>query len=450
MRRVGGSPTRCRITDDLAFAPTAAFVDRRFLMLKHYLSLPSSIYVLCIGTFVNRAGTFVLSFMMLYLVDELHVDVPFATKAMGAAGVGSLLAGLIGGHLADKFGRRPVMIGALVGGAAIAASFNFLAGKWEFLFALFAFNLITDMYRPAAMAMIADTVEPARRPHAFALMYVAVNLGFAVAPIVGGWLAEKSFHWLFWGDAGTTLLYAGLIFVMIRETLPPRSANSGASGESQTLDQVGDNSASQSGRLIDAIRHIVSDAAFVRFALGIFLVSVVFMQSWSTLPLYISDKGFSKLEFGRIIAVNGMLIVLVQLPLSLMIVRFPRVPVLVISALLTGTGFGMNHFAVTGIHFVLTVILWTLGEIIQAPLMPAIVGELAPVHMRARYMGVINMAFALANALGAPIGGEVFARLGPQYVWGGSVVIGILAAACFVSIRKQLARSHLHQQKPAL
>lgn len=431
-------------------------------MWKSFLQLPGSIYILCLGTFINRAGTFLLVFMTLYLESRLNLGVQKATIAMGIAAFGSLLAGLIGGHLADRFGRRPVMLTALVGGAVVMLLFGYLSSAPLIMAALFLFTLISDMYRPAVMAMIADLVEPERRPQAFAIMYVAINLGFAVAPLIGGRLVELSYMWLFRLDALTTLAYAFIIFVAIRETLPSKVKRRARGGEGFLKDgsappangldaksdtagsatAVADHPPHQQVALFQAMKYIASDFTFMRFATGLLLVSIVFMQSQSTLPLYMKSLGFSEKDFGDVVFVNGLLIVLLQLPLTMFLARFPRALLLMTAAVFVGVGFGAVEWSVTKWHFRATVVVWTIGEIMQAPLLSAIVGDLAPVHLRARYMGVLTMCFSMAGVLGQPIGGFVFSQYGPTYVWLGGVVVAAMAAVMFASIGKELSRRH--------
>ncbi len=182
-------------------------------MLKQYLTLPRAIHILCVGAFINRAGAFLAPFLTLYLQKKLDLGTEFATQAMGIYGVGAMAAFAVGGHLADRLGRRTVMLISLLGSGSILMVFGRLSSPWAILAALLLFALVAEMYRPAASAMIADLVAPDRRPEAFGLMYVSINLGFAVAASVGGVLARYSFRLLFWGDALTAFVYAGIIFL---------------------------------------------------------------------------------------------------------------------------------------------------------------------------------------------------------------------------------------------
>jgi MFS family permease len=202
-------------------------------MFKPYLELPRSIYILCAGTLINRAGTFLVSFLTFYLKKSLGFNAAFATWTMGVFGLGSIVAALVGGHLADRIGRRTVMVSSLLGASSILLFFGRLTSPAAIVVAVFFFALVSDMYRPAASAMIADLVEPSRRPTAFGLMYVTINLGMAISPVVGGLIAEHSYQWLFYGDALTSSAYAIILFFAIRETLAKRSLHSAPTADSQ-------------------------------------------------------------------------------------------------------------------------------------------------------------------------------------------------------------------------
>lgn len=395
--------------------------------MKSYLGLPRAVYVLCVGTFVNRTGTFLLPFLTLYLVGELHLGVKFATIGMGAYGAGSIVGALVGGHLADRIGRRAVMLVSLLGGAAVLRFFGSVTSPPGILAAVVAFTVLGEMYRPAASAMIADLVEPERRPEAYGLMYVAINLGWAVGAVLGGMLATIWFTWLFWADALTAALYALIIIFLIGETLK------------RPAEDAGGPQAAAAPPRFEALRHILADRTYLVFCGASLLCGLVFMQWLSTFPLELRERGLGPATYGRLISINGVMIVLFQLPVAALLGRFHRGTVMSLAAVVLGVGFGSTALATTVWHFALVTVIATCGELMQAPLMSSIVTDLAPARFRARYLGVLSMCFSSANMLGAPIGGAVLCTWGGPYLWGGCLVVGLAAALMYAGIHPQLA-----------
>ena len=403
-------------------------------MWKNYLNLPRPVYTLCLGSFINRAGTLVIIFLALYVQRELGLGVAVATWTLSAFGFGALIASLIGGHLADRIGRRTVMAIALFGGAGILLLFSSLRSPLAIVAAAFSFALLSEMYRPAASAMIADLVEPARRNHAFGLMYFSINLGFSVAPVVGGILATYSYRWLFWGDALTASIYGGLILVAIRETLPSRTKE----GTTVRAGREGNGVAPESIPISKAFARVLSDRAFMIFVGATFLTAMIFMQYLSTLPVYLMRYGIGEGTYGRLIAVNGIMIVALQLPLTAFFSRFHRGTIVALGAVVTGIGFGLTGVVTQTPLFALTIAFWTMGELLQAPFLPAVISDMAPKDLRGRYMGVFSTSFSGALMIGAPLGGFVLERFGAAYVWGGCCALGVLAEILFLTIHKQM------------
>ncbi len=397
-------------------------------MLKAYLGFPRAVYVLCLGTFINRAGTLLMPFLTLYLGSELGLGIGFATLAMGVYGAAAIVGALVGGHLADRIGRRAVMLISLLGGAAVLRFFGDFAQPAAILGALAVFSVLAEMYRPAAAAMIADLVEPGRRPHAYGLMYVAINLGFAVGAALGGFLAALWFVWLFWLDALTAAAYAAIILLLIAETRP--------SAKPAPCDPP---SGVEAPPRFEALRHILRDRVFIVFCAGSLLCGLVFMQFMSTFPLHLHNQGITTETYGLLISVNGAMIVVCQLPVAALISRFHRGTVVTLAAALLGVGFGATALAAVVWQFVVVVVICTCAEMMQAPLMSSIVTDLAPERFRARYLGVLSMCFSSANMIGAPMGGAVLVRFDSGYLWGGCLAGGLMAALLYWSIRRRLA-----------
>ena len=391
-------------------------------VLSEYVRLPRAVHVLCVGMLINRAGAFFTIFLTIYLSEELGFGVPFATFAMGVAGLGAMLGAICGGQLADQIGRRPVMLAAVFGSAVMLLVLSVISQRLPFLFAIFAFSFINDMYRPAGSAMIGDLVPADRSQHAFGLMFISINLGFAIAPTLGGMLADYSFRWLFWGDAITTASFGLMIVAFIRETKPQIEANQ------ERKPSVHQDTAT----VVQAIKYIASDTTFLLFCLATLLNALLMTQGFSTLPIAMLENGYTKAEFGRIIAINGVLIVCAQLPLTSLLSRFDRLTVIASGALLIAIGFGSNAFGSSLPFVVMAIIIWTAGEMFKAPFMQAVVLDLAPKQLRARYQGVFSMCFALSVVLGAPLGGQILNRYGSTVLWKCVFFVGVLSACLYL------------------
>ncbi len=441
-----------------------------------YLQLPRAVHILCVGSFINRAGAFVMLFLTIYVSEVLGLGKTFASYCIGAFGLGAVISSFVGGQLADQFGRRVTLLFALFGGATALILLSVITNGWLFMATMFCFALIVEMYRPATSAMISDLTTPTQRPHAFGLMYIAINLGFAVAPPIGGLLAERSFQWLFWGDAVTTATYGLVILLFISESRPRLQRNlisSAATGDSsgnpyepalaeiaaldasERASEVALNAASAASlettsdvSFRDAMKHIGRDGLFLTYCFCSLLSSIVFMQAFVTLPLFLTGMGFTKSQFGSMICVNGILIVLFQLPLTHFLQRYSRTRIVVAGEILLAVGFGLTAFANTAAFIVSTIAIWTIGEIFQAPYKSAIVAEMAPVELRARYMGVFNLSHSLSLMLGAPLGGRILDAFGPEVLWPGCAALLSLTTISYgLLLQRHGSRLLEHQQR---
>ena len=380
-------------------------------LIGPYWALPGTVKLLCFGSFINRAGSFVVLFLTIYVSQDLGYDKTFAVNCFGVFGVGSFLASLIGGYLADRIGRKPIMLLGLFGGSAALVSLSFVQNRYGFMLNIFAFALLLDMYRPAANAMISDVISDKQRPLAFGLLYIAFNLGFGVAAPIGGWLAEYSMQYLFWGDAITTSLFGLMILVFLPETIS-------STRESEAITDVRDTPVVHNtvGWKM-TWKQISTDTDFLLLTTATLLTSLIFFQGFSTLPLTLKEIGFSESEIGLLLSINGFLIVALQLPITAYLSRFERLAVIFAGEVLIGIGFGATALGSSAVWIGLTIGVWTIGEVLQAAFKQTLVVGFAPIAFRARYLGVFAMTHALGLMIGAPLGGQILERYGATVLW---------------------------------
>jgi MFS family permease len=375
--------------------------------------LPATFWWLWAGTLVNRAGAFVLPFLAFYLTDDLDLTPTFVGLVLGAFGLGSTVAALVGGVLSDRLGRRPVLLGSQLGTAATLVALGVTTASPAVLALVGLLGLTSNTSRPAFSAMTTDIVPPEDRVRAFSLNYWAINLGFAIAPVLGGVLASSGYLTLFLADAGTTLVFALMVFLRVPETRPEVVVADGA----------------QPGSMAD----VLHDRVFLTFVLLTFCFAVVFMQHLSTLPVQMGDDGLSPSEYGTIIALNGALIVLVTVPLTRWLQAYPRSRVLAVSSVFVGLGFGSTAWASSVPAYAATVAIWTVGEVIGAAVGPSVVADLAPTALRGRYQGVFGFAFATASLVAPLAGGAVYQHLGGTVLWVGAAVLSFGTGAAHLA-----------------
>jgi len=375
--------------------------------------LPRTFWFLWVGLLVNRMGGFVFPFLMLYLTAGRGLPVSQAGRIVALYGAGSFAAAMVGGRLADLIGRRRTMLFALFGGGTAMLALGLSQRPAAIAFWTFMVSLISDQYRPAVNATVADLVPPADRPRAFNLYYWAVNLGFSIASVLAGVMADVSYFWLFAGDAATTFACGLLMWRKVPETQPHRASGSGERAPP-----------AQPGDLLAPFR----DGVYAAFVLTSFVTYLLFFQSNLGMPVDMQAHGLSAKTFGAVIAVNGVMIVLLQPFASRITGGRPRSLVMAVAAVLIGAGFGVFGVLHSLWGYVAGVVIFTVGEILQAGLAHTIVSDLAPARLRGTYQGVFHMAWGLASLVGPGGAGQILDAWGANTLWALCFLVGLCSA----------------------
>ncbi|WP_338897507.1 MFS transporter [Streptomyces sp. TG1A-60] len=381
--------------------------------------LPREFWWLWTSTLVNRLGAFVATFMALYLTLDRGYSASYAGLVASLHGLGGVVSSLAGGVMADRLGRRPTLLVAQASTAVSVALLGFVQDPVAIAAVAFLVGAASNASRPAVQAMMADIVRPEDRVRAFSLNYWAINLGFAISAMAAGFIAEVSYLAGFLIEAGMTLACAILVFVKLPESRPERTAAEKADG----ADEAG-------------LGTVVRDGRFMGVVGLSFLVALIFQQGSVGLPVAMGEAGFTPADYGLAIAVNGVLIVALQIPVTRFIEHRDPGRLLVISSMLAGYGFGLTAFAGSIGVFALTVCVWTLAEIVNAPTQTGVVVRLSPVQGRGRYQGMYTMSWSVAALVAPLMSGVVIDRWGEEWLWGACAVIGTVAGAGYWALMR--------------
>lgn len=389
-------------------------------------ALPREIWYLSLATLINRSGTMVLPFLTLYLTVDRRFSASTAGLAITVYGIAAIIIAPVAGRLSDRFGGLRIIKLSLILSGAILFVFPF-ANSIIGIFAMCGLWAITnEAFRPPSMSIIGDLAGPSQRKAAFALSRLAINLGMSIGPVVGGFLAMYSFRLLFYADGGTSIL-AGLLVAMLpwrlQKTGQPVSTGLGPA-DSESASPVSNEPAA-------ALKYssVLKDRRFIYFLIAMLPIELVFFQSLAAMPLFlVRDLHFTEAGYGALLAINTVMIILVEVPLNSAMSDWSHRHSLALGALLVGAGFGALVFVKGTPGAAATIVLWTVGEMIILPASAAFVSDIAPREQSGAYMGLFTMGFSVALAIGPWLGTQTLERFGSAPVWIGAFCCGCITA----------------------
>jgi MFS family permease len=375
--------------------------------------LPRVVWVLAGGSFINNLGSFVVPFLVLYLLRDGY-GAGLAAGAVSAYAAGKMAAGPAGGMLTDRLGPRAVTAGSMAASAAATLALAAVHGPALIVATAALTGLVSQLYRPATSAILAAAVPAPRRVRAFGVYQLGVSGGTAAGPAIGGLVAEHSFLVLFTADAATSLCWAILAWRALAgirsgaATVPPCSSA--------------------------PRRRVLGDRWLARLLVVTVLVNLVLFQAQTTLPLWVHSQGLPTSTYGLLLALNSALVMALQLPAGRLTGRWRPEPVIAAACLIIAAGFTLLVFAHTALLLAAAVTVWSLGELAQWPVAAAYTADLAPAGMTSRYAGARSFCYGLA-LLVAPLTGTTLYNLDPPVLWAACGAVGICAAAISISRR---------------
>ena len=375
--------------------------------------LPRPFWVLVGATFVNRFGVFVVPFLALFITRNGNTATQ-AGYAVAAYSLGGFIAAWIGGWMADRLGRNVTMAVSSLAGAVCMMAMS-QAVDWRALAALaFITGAINEAGSPASAALVQDIVPPEHRVLAYSVQRFAINLAWSLGPATAGFLAEHSFFWLFAVDAATSVVFGIIAWVFL-----PR-------GRRTAREHAGWGHAWQSIR---------GNHAFLALFGACVCVAWIFRQTNTTFPLHFEHSALPLHLCGLVLALNGVMICLFEVPLAAGLRQWPVKRVLALGYILMGASF--LTFLVSGslTAFVLMMVVFTFGEMSAFSRQQAYSASLSPEDMRGRYVGFQSLAWCAGSTASSALGMPLYDHH-PTLLWVLNAVLGIVAALLIFSTRK--------------
>lgn len=380
-----------------------------------YSGLPRAIWLLALVNLINRCGGMVIVFMTLYLNQELHFSLTQTGVVMAWFGAGALAGMYIGGKLTDRIGYYPVQFWSLMLNGLALLGLLLVHDFYLMCAAIFILSLVSDLFRPANAVAIARHSGPDNRTRSISLMRMAFNLGWSVAPALGGIIAYTlGWVWLFWID-GLTCIAAALVLWWLLKPVK-------ASAKTVETSEITENNT------LSAYRN----GQFIAFSVFTFLGAMVFMQFIWTVPLFLkSAYQWDERMIGLVVAINGIIVFLVEMPLIFQI-EGKR-------SALQFVQFGLVLYALSYVGFILPgisgiiaamlfIALISFGEIMVMPFSSNYVYSIATSSSNSGdYMALYGMAYSVANILAPLMSTQIVTLSGYPMLWW--ILIGLSAMA---------------------
>lgn len=397
-------------------------------LLNNYLNtfkgLSKEVWWLALITLINRAGTMVIPFLSLYLTEDLKFSLSNVGTLMVCFGLGSVVGSWFGGKLTDTIGYYKVMVRSLLSTGILFIVLQFLNTFYGLCFGIFLVMLVADMFRPAMFVALSAYSKPENKTRSVTLIRLAINLGFSAGPAVGGIIITTlGYGGLFWVD-GITCILATIVLFMV---LNPK--------KSRVQDNI----------VVINPDSAYSDKAFSIFLIAMFLFGVIFLQYFSTMPIYYREAHLlSELDIGLLLGANGFFIFILEMPLIkwLESSRFSKINLMMVGAALTALSFIMLNLTTWSGILIIGMFLMTIGEMITFPFSNAFALERAKKGNQGEYMALYSIAFSMAHIFGHKAGMQMVDGWGFNNTW---YIITVIGGFCVLLLF--ILKNHLNLNK---
>ncbi len=388
---------------------------------------PRQFWLMFWGMLISSTGaSMIWPFLMIYVSERLQLPMTATAGLMTLSSVMGLIASFIAGPIVDRAGRKWVMVISLAVTPPATAFMSQATTLPEFALLMIVNGIFNPLYRVGADAMIADLIPAEKRIDAYSLTRMAHNVGVAMGPAIGGFIASSSYAVAFYIAAAGMVCYSLLIGLFGVETLP-RRLQAARHELSQRFGGYGD---------------ILRDRPFVGFVAMLTLVTICAALIWVLLAVYAKQNyGVPENQFGLIPTTNALMVILFQFAVTQVTKRYLPLRVMAVGALFYTLATGGIVLGQGFWWFWLCMVVMTIGELILMPTSSTYAANLAPADKRGRYMSLYGLTWGIASGVGPIYGGLLNDTFGPQAIWYGGAVVGFISVAGFLMLSKRYDRA---------
>lgn len=400
-----------------------------------YHEYPSQFWLLVGATFIDAVGGAVIfPFFTLYVTGRFNVGMSTVGLMFGGFSVAAVFGSSLGGALADRLGRKWMVLFGLVASALSSLFMGYAGTIGAFLAAAIIAGLFANSGGPARQAMVADLLPAERHAEGYGVIRVVQNLAVVIGPAVGGLLATHSYLLLFYLDAVTSVA-AGLILARhLKETMPKQEPGALQPTLLQTM---------------AGYARAFRDGLYMLFLMATMLGWLVYVQMNGTLAVFLRDSHSVPVQdFGLLMSLNAVLVVAFQFSITRRLRQMPPFLALAGGTLLFAIGFTLYGFVSSYLLFALAMVVITVGEMLVVPVGQAVAAQLAPTEMRGRYMALFGFSHIVPSAIGLYLAGLIMDYVNPYLVWYAAGLVGLVAAGLFVAIHVMAPTVQGLQAKP--
>lgn len=377
-----------------------------------YIGLPKEVYILFLGKMINCIGAFVHPLLSLIITQKVGLSVKDTGMILTLSAIPQAISIMIGGKLVDSIGRKKVLIFFQSLAAILFVICGFIPPSYSLIIFIVIASCCSSVAQPAYDSMTGDITTPENRKASFSLIYMGLNLGFAIGPFIGGILFENFLPLVFIGDAITTLISIALIAFFIKETHPKTIA-----AENNNIKYNSDLEKDETGSVFKVL---LKRPILIYYAILMLTFQFAYSQWGFAIPIQLSKifgSGAGAKYFGILASFNGFIVILLTPFITVLTKRCKTLSIIATGGILYALAFGLCGFISKLPMFFVVILVITIGEIAISTNSGTFIANLTPGSHRGRINAFLPLIYGSGNALGPGIMGSLIDSIGMNKSW---------------------------------